>query len=59
MGLLPERLEAVAATCRRVHNEVDAADPTSADILHKVIESVEQYAWMVSAENQKPRKRAS
>ncbi len=58
VGLITERLEAVAATARRVHDEVDEADPTSADILHKVIESVEQYAWMVSAENQKPRKRS-
>jgi starvation-inducible DNA-binding protein len=57
VGLITERLEAVAATARRVHDEVDEADPTSADILHKVIESVEQYTWMVSAENQKPRKR--
>lgn len=57
VGLITERLEAVAATARRVHDEVDGADPTSADILHKVIEEVEQYAWMVSAENQKPRKR--
>ena len=59
VGLITERLDAVAATCRRVHDDVDEADPTSADILHKVIEAVEQYAWMVSAENQKPRKRAS
>lgn len=57
--LITERLVSAAGTCRRVHDEVDEADPTSADILHKVIESLEQYAWMVSAEHQKPRKRAS
>jgi starvation-inducible DNA-binding protein len=57
--LITERLVCAAETCRRVHDEVDDADPTSADILHKVIESLEQYAWMVSAEHQKPRKRAS
>lgn len=55
--LVTERLEATAATCRRVHDEVDDEDPTSADILHTIIEQVEQYAWMVSAEAQKPRKR--
>ncbi|WP_349897245.1 Dps family protein [Parafrigoribacterium soli] len=59
VGLITERLRAVADTCRRVHDEVDEADPTSADILHKVIETFEQFAWMVSAELQKPRKRAS
>ncbi|TQL47278.1 starvation-inducible DNA-binding protein [Homoserinimonas aerilata] len=56
-NLVTERLEAAAATCRRVHDDVDEADPTSADILHAIIEQLEQYAWMVSAENQKPRKR--
>jgi starvation-inducible DNA-binding protein len=59
VGLVTERLDAAAATARRVHDEVDEADPTSADILHKVIETLEQYSWMVSAENLKPRKRAS
>ena len=57
--LITERLDAAAATCRRVHDEVDEADPTSADILHATIQMLEQYAWMVSAESQKPRKRAS
>lgn len=59
VGLITERLVAASDTCRRVHDEVDEADPTSADILHKVIEMLEQFAWMVSAENQKPRKRTS
>lgn len=57
--LIVERLDAVAATCRRVHDEVDEADPTTADMLHAVIEQIEQYSWMVGAEKQKPRKRAS
>ena len=55
--LITARLDAAAATCRRVHDEVDEADPTTADLLHKVIETLEQYAWMVSAESLKPRKR--
>jgi starvation-inducible DNA-binding protein len=57
--LIVERLTAVAETCRRVHDSVDEADPTTADILHVVIEKIEQYAWMVSAEKQKPRKRSA
>jgi starvation-inducible DNA-binding protein len=57
--LVTERLQAVAATARRVHDVVDEADPTTADILHVVIEKTEQFAWMVSAETQKPRKRSA
>jgi len=37
-----------------VHDQVDEEDPTTADILHGFIEKIEQYAWMVSAENRKP-----
>jgi starvation-inducible DNA-binding protein len=59
VGLITERLDAAANTARRVHDDVDEADPTSADILHTIIETLEQYSWMVSAENQKPRKRTS
>jgi starvation-inducible DNA-binding protein len=59
VDLITARLDAAAATCRRVHDDVDEADPTSADILHSVIETLEQYAWMVSAENMSPRKRTA
>jgi starvation-inducible DNA-binding protein len=59
VSLVTERLHAVADTARRVHDAVDAADPTTADILHVVIEKLEQFAWMVSAETQKPRKRGA
>lgn len=54
---ITERLEAVVSTIRDVHDAVDEADPTSADILHAVLESLEQFAWMVSAENRSPAKR--
>lgn len=54
VDLITERLEAVVATMREVHDEVDEEDPTSADILHAIIASFEQYAWMVSAENRTP-----
>jgi len=57
VDLITERLDATVATMRRVHDDVDEEDPTSADILHAVIEKLEQYAWMVSAENRTPSSR--
>ena len=59
VNLITERLEATVATMRDVHDEVDEEDPTSADLLHAMILKLEQYAWMVNAENQKPRKRGT
>ncbi|AZC14634.1 MULTISPECIES: DNA starvation/stationary phase protection protein [unclassified Microbacterium] len=56
IDLMTERLDAVAGTVREVHDPVDDEDPTSADILHGVLERVEQLSWMVSAENRKPRR---
>ncbi|MEV4774198.1 Dps family protein [Microbacterium sp. LWH12-1.2] len=57
VDLITARLETTVATMRRVHDAVDEEDPTSADILHAVIERLEQFAWMVSAENRTPAKR--
>jgi starvation-inducible DNA-binding protein len=51
VDLVTIRLENTAATMREVHDQVDDEDPTSADLLHAIIQSLEQYAWMVSAEN--------
>ena len=51
---MTERLDAVAATCRDVHDEVDEEDPTTADILHAILERIEQLSWIVSAENREP-----
>ena len=56
VDLMTERLDVVAATCRDVHDAVDEEDPTSADILHAILERVEQLSWMVSAENRTPRR---
>ena len=44
-------LYAVAGTARQVHDDVDAEDPTSADMLHAILERIEQLAWMIDAEN--------
>jgi starvation-inducible DNA-binding protein len=54
IDLVTQRLEAVVHTMREVHDQVDEEDPTSSDILHEIIEKLEQFAWMVSAENRKP-----
>ena len=51
VDLIVAALYAVAGTGRRIHDEVDAEDPTTADMLHQVIERLEQLAWMVDAEN--------
>jgi starvation-inducible DNA-binding protein len=54
VNLITERLEMAIITARDVHDTVDDEDPTTADLLHQVIEELEQFAWMVSAENRKP-----
>jgi starvation-inducible DNA-binding protein len=46
-------LEAAVGTMRKVHDEVDEEDPTTADLLHEFIAKLEQYAWMVGAEKMK------
>ena len=59
VGLVTERLDATVDNIRAVHDAVDEEDPTSADVLHAFIEKLEQYSWMVSAENRSPRKPTS
>ena len=54
VDLITERLDATVATMRDVHDSVDDEDPTTADILHQIIERLEQYSWGVSAENRTP-----
>ncbi|MET3165240.1 MULTISPECIES: DNA starvation/stationary phase protection protein [unclassified Arthrobacter] len=46
-------LEAAVGTMRKVHDEVDEEDPTTADLLHEFIAKLEQFAWMVNAETMK------
>jgi starvation-inducible DNA-binding protein len=53
VDLITTRLYATAATLRRLHDGVDAEDPSTADLLHSIIDTLEQHAWMVSAENRK------
>jgi starvation-inducible DNA-binding protein len=54
VDLITARLETTVARMRKVHDTVDEEDPTSADMLHAFILKLEQYAWMVSAENRTP-----
>ena len=58
VDLITNRLEAAVSTMRAVHDDVDDEDPTSADLLHAMIMKLEQYAWMVSAENRSPAKKS-
>lgn len=51
VDLIVDALYAVAGTARRIHDDVDAEDPTTADILHSILERLEQLAWMIDAEN--------
>ncbi|KYH46302.1 DNA starvation/stationary phase protection protein [Branchiibius sp. NY16-3462-2] len=55
IDLMTERIDDVVHTCREVHDEVDDEDPTTADILHSILERLEQLSWMVSAENRMPK----
>lgn len=57
IDLMTERLDGVIGTCREVHDGVDDEDPTSADILHAILERLEQLSWMVSAENRTAKKK--
>lgn len=51
VDLITQRIYAVSSTIREVHDTVDEADPTTADLLHGFLERLEQLAWMVGAEN--------
>lgn len=51
VDLIGKRLEGVCGTIREVHDQVDEEDPTTADLLHAIIEKLEQFAWMIEAEN--------
>jgi starvation-inducible DNA-binding protein len=59
VDMITLRLYQVAGTLRGVHDEVDEEDPSTADILHAIIDRLEQLAWMVSAENRTPKQKLS
>ena len=51
VDLITSAVYAAAGTARRIHDDVDAEDPTTADELHTIIERLEQLGWMIDAEN--------
>ncbi|GAA4724038.1 DNA starvation/stationary phase protection protein [Isoptericola chiayiensis] len=46
-----ERLTQTVEVARAVHDDVDAEDPTTADLLHEIIHDLEKQAWMIASEN--------
>lgn len=53
VGLITARIYATVDTIRTVHDAVDAEDPTTADILHQLIDGLEKLAWLLRSENRK------
>jgi starvation-inducible DNA-binding protein len=51
--LITTRMYAAVATIRSVHALVDAEDPSTSDLLHQIIDSLEKLAWMIVSENRK------
>jgi starvation-inducible DNA-binding protein len=53
VDMITARIYAVVGTMRTVHDAVDAADPSTADLLHALIDALEKQAWMLKSENRK------
>jgi starvation-inducible DNA-binding protein len=53
VNLITTRIYAAVHTVRSVHDDVDAADPSTADLLHSIIDDLEKAAWMLKSENRK------
>ena len=53
VDLITARVYATVDTLRTVHDDVDAEDPSTADLLHQIIDSLEKLAWMIKSENRK------
>jgi len=53
VDLVTTRIYATVDTIRTVHDDVDAADPSTADLLHIIIDDLEKAAWMLKSENRK------
>ena len=50
VAVVAERINAVVNIIRAVHDDVDEQDPTSADILHTILESLEKQRWMLASQ---------
>ena len=53
VDLITARIYAAVDTLRAVHDEVDAEDPSTTDILHQLIDGLEKLAWLIKSENRK------
>jgi starvation-inducible DNA-binding protein len=53
VDLVTARIYAAVATLRDVHDTVDDEDPSTADILHQLIDGLEKLAWLLKSENRK------
>jgi starvation-inducible DNA-binding protein len=53
VDLITVRIYAAVHSIRAVHDAVDAVDPSTTDLLHAIIDTLEKLAWMVKAENRK------
>jgi starvation-inducible DNA-binding protein len=53
VDLITARVYATVDTIRSVHDAVDNEDPTTADILHQLIDGLEKLAWLIKSENRK------
>ena len=53
VDLITTRTYAAVDTMRTVHDAVDDEDPTTADILHQLIDGLEKLAWLIESENRK------
>jgi starvation-inducible DNA-binding protein len=51
VDMITTRIYAVVSTVRAVHDAVDTADPSTADLLHAIIDDLEKDAWLLKAEN--------
>jgi hypothetical protein len=53
VDLITTRIYAAVDTIHTVHGDVDAADPSSADLLHVIVDDMERAEWMLKSENRK------
>ncbi|HET9075008.1 MAG TPA: DNA starvation/stationary phase protection protein [Solirubrobacteraceae bacterium] len=54
VALVEERIAAAGEAIRRIHDAVDAEDPTSADLLHEILHGSEKQAWMLRSAIRQP-----
>jgi starvation-inducible DNA-binding protein len=47
VALMEECIAAAGKTIRELHDTVDDADPSSADLLHSILNDAEKQAWML------------